>query len=449
MTMNLVKKNLVLSQPQLTIDHTFMVPTDAIPEICSVFVKQRYFSEDNRKDLMSISDSGLQRDVKLELDASEIDDLGKALNYVRHPDPPLKEPAQMKELTQIGGNPGIFALRGYYLGAGDPNSSLPIVRYAGLLPQSYRDYESGIDTNDPFHEVLLEVFREDSCASIDEKPMSMSLEGKFKVIFPYRTGRTLGYLKDAKDKTFTAHLGRMRRLISKRKHAGQNVLFAFPGGLDSVEDGAQLLNEIEKTEFPANRLFFFGCSSFREGTQWNQDETKQIWESMLERADILSMNETELSDLHTVVVGNGTFQDKALSYKLMELPTEAIKVCHSSAGSLMDPGPDPGRFLNAEAFKTDPSGFLEQSLWLATDGAAYGIASQFGNHATEAAVRIFSIRVGSRNADTFKAVFLNVLETMPPGLIAVPAPLVARPMSALTGIGARFDALLAAFLMRS
>jgi len=168
MTKNVVKKNLVLSQPQLTIDHTFMVPTDTISEICSVFVNKVYFSEHNRNDLMSISDSGLQRDVKLELDPSEFTHLEAALNYVKHPaDPPLKDPVQMKDVTQIGGNPGIFALRGYYLGAGGLGSSLPIVRYVGLRPKSYSDFEIERRTEDPsLYEVLRKVFREDSCASI-------------------------------------------------------------------------------------------------------------------------------------------------------------------------------------------------------------------------------------------------------------------------------------------
>src|SRR5271157_2916514 len=178
-----MKKNLVLSQPQVTIDHTFMVPTDAIPKICREFVYKSYFSDHNRQALQSISDSRLQHDVKLNLDKGELPHLKAALEDVR------KE-YRDQELAQIGGNPGIFALRGYYLGAGGPGSSLPIVRYVGLRPRTYDDFERDMSTKDPpFHKVLLEVFREDFCALIDEQPMSMSLEGKFKVIFAYRTGR--------------------------------------------------------------------------------------------------------------------------------------------------------------------------------------------------------------------------------------------------------------------
>jgi hypothetical protein len=156
-----------------------------------------------------------------------------------------------------------------------------------------------------------------------------------------------------------------------------------------------------------------------------------------------------LGDLHTVVVGKGTHQDKPLSYKLLELPTEAIKVCHGADGSLMDPGPDPGRVINAAQFVKDPAAFLQETLRLATDGATYGIAAPFGHDATEAGVRIFSATVPNRNTERFRATFLNVLESMPPGLIAVHTPVVARTMSALTGVGARFDGLLVTFLMRS
>jgi hypothetical protein len=115
----------------------------------------------------------------------------------------------------------------------------------------------------------------------------------------------------------------------------------------------------------------------------------------------------------------------------------------------MDPGPDPGRVINAEQFRKAPAAFLEESLRLATDGATYGIASPLGHDATEASVRIFSGTVPNRNAERFRATFLNVLESMPPGLIAVHTPIVARSMSALTGVGARFDGLLTTFLMRS
>jgi hypothetical protein len=498
-----MKKNLVLALPQVTVDYTFKVPGH-IEEICNVFVSRNYFSKEHHADLTGIARSGLQRDLKLALDPGELEHFGLALDYVRGEYPHLQQ-------EQIGGNPGIFALRGYYLDPEGRDPSLPTVQYIGLRPESYIEFESRkIIEDPPFHKVLQRVFNENYCVTIRKKPITMSLEGNFKIIFVNGIGRTLDELR-GKDGSFSAYVDRLERLSAE--HVEARILFAFPAvpysrdaeakrlkdeaqglkdeaqGLDAeakrldteatrqeaeakrqkagakrkeaeakrldaeakrLEDGAALLKEI-KDRFQDRALFFFGSSSFRDGTVLNVDRARFTWVKLLQGAHILSMNETELADLHTAVVGNGTFQEKALSYKLMELPIEAIKVCHSSAGSLMDPGPDPGRFLNAQLFAKDPSAFLENSLWLATDGAAYGIASQFGNQATEAAVRIFSVRVKSRNTGTFRAVFLNVLERMPPGLIAVPAPMVARghSKSALTGVGARFDGLLATFLMRS
>lgn len=295
-----------------------------------------------------------------------------------------------------------------------------------------------------FHKALGQVFDKTLCFEIKERPMTLALEGHHKVIIAYGHGRTLDHID--RSGNFSKYLKRLKPIVSG--YAGRNVLFSFPSVPFPLELGAKLLDQIHK-HFGEQALFYIGSSSFRDGSSLNSKRTADIWHHILEKADILSMNETELGDLHTVVVGKGSYQDKPLAYKLLELPTEAIKVCHGADGALMDPGPDPGSIVNAEAFRKDPAAFLEESLRLATDGASYGLASPCGHDATEASVRIFSATVQHRNAERFKATFLNVLESMPPGLIAVHTSVVARTMSALTGVGARFDGLLATFLMRA
>jgi hypothetical protein len=326
----------------------------------------------------------------------------------------------------------------------DRDPSIPIVKYGGIHPASLGEFKAKQKSSAPaFYAVLQEVFDKALCVEIPEKPMTVALEGQCKIIIAYGKGRTLDYLQTG---DFSGYLKRLAPLISSNPDG--KVLFAFPSVLHPLKLGAELLDEIQTT-FGDNSLFYFGCSTFREGASLNFDRTREIWHLLLKRAHILSMNETELGDLHTVVVGKDTHQDKPLAYKLLELPTDAIKVCHGADGALMDPGPDPGRIINAESFTNGPAAFLEESLRLATDGATYGIASPLGHDATEASVRIFSATVPNRNSERFRAAFLNVLESMPPGLIAVHTPVVARSMSALTGVGARFDGLLATFLMRS
>jgi len=431
-----MRKNVVLSQPQVTVDYTFRVPSD-IETICRAFAKKNFFCQRHREVLQSIGQFGLKQDHNLRLDSTELGDLGGALEYLRdnYPD---------TELAQVGGNSAIAALRGHYLGVRDRDPSIPIVKYGGLHPASLEEFKAKQKTLAPaFHNVLEEVFDRALCVEIPEKPMTVALEGQCKIIIAYGKGRTINYLQDG---DFSGYLKRLTPLISRNDDG--KVLFAFPSVLHPIELGAELLDQIQKM-LGENTRFFFGCSTFRDGATLNFDRTQQVWDSMLKRAHILSMNETELGDLHTVVVGKGTYQDKPLAYKLLELPTDAIKVCHGADGSLMDPGPDPGRIINADAFANKPADFLEESLRFATDGATYGIASPLGHDATEASVRIFSKTVPNRNSERFKAAFLNVLESMPPGLIAVHTPVVARSMSALTGVGARFDGLLATFLMRS
>jgi hypothetical protein len=438
-----MNKNIVLALAQMTVDYTFRLP-EHIEAICDVFVKKGFFPDNIAKILQDAAQSGLRRDHNNFLEEEDsLKGLGGALEY-------LQANFEGTERVQIGGNPAIVALRGYRLGARDRDPSLPIFIYTGILPTSYFEFADKQKKENPlFYKILNQVFAPEFCVVIKEKPMTLAIEGQYKIMLAYVKGRTLDYL--GPDNNFSRYLDQLANTVSNM--ADRKALFVFPSTprrMDHIRSSASLIDQIA-SKF-GNALFFFGCSSFREGNTLLEKETKELWNSLLkQRAHIISMNETELSDLHTVVVGKGTHQDKPLAYKLLELPTEAIKVCHSASGALMDPGPDPGKALNAAAFMEQPSAFLEESLRLATDGAAFGIASKFGHDATEASVRIYSATVPNtnRNSDGFRAVFLNVLERMPAGLIAVSTPIVARPMSALTGVGARFDALLAAFLMRS
>jgi hypothetical protein len=429
-----MKKNIVFSGPQMTIDYTFMVPK-GVETICGELVEKNFFPDSVRKMLENTARVGLHQDLNIRLDGHSLQDLGGALEHLR-----MKCPGT--ELAQVGGNPAIAALRGYFLGVRNRDPQLPIVAYVGILPASFFDFLAK-QKNPFFCKALKEVFDTERCVQINEWPMTLALEGQHKIILAYSVGRTLDYLSAD---NFRQYIDRLRPMIPET--AERRVLFAFPSIPHPVESAAKLIDLITK-EFGDNALIFFGCSSFRDANGLQLERTETLWNLLLSKAHILSMNETELGDLHTVVVGKGFHQEKPLAYKLLELPTEAIKVCHGADGALMDPGPDAGRVINATAFGSDPAAFLEESLRLATDGATYGLASLFGHDATEAGVRIFSASVLNRNNERFRTTFLNVLESMPPGLIAIHTPIVARPMSALTGVGARFDGLLATFLMRS
>jgi hypothetical protein len=433
-----MERNIVLSLPQVTVDFTFRLP-DQVERVCAQFVRRERFPE-KRDELEHIASFGLRTDhnIRLDLNAKSAIDIGGALEYLRATYPGI-------ELSQIGGNPAIAAVRGHFLGNGNRDVSLPIVRYAGIYPASLDEFIARQEQLAPkFYCHLKQIFDKDICSKIDDRPMTLALEDQHKLIIAYTPGRTIDSISSIGD--FSAYLRKLEPLLPADQ--SRKMLLAFASVPYPLELGRKLLDQVN-TFFGDRALIFIGCSSFRSGSTLNVERTKEIWDHILKRAHILSMNDTELGDLHTVVVGNGMHQEKALAYKLLELPTDAIKVCHGAAGALMDPGADPGRIINAEQFMASPFAFLEETLRLATDGATYGMASLSGHDATEAGVRVFSASVASRNTEKFKSDYLNVLESMPPGVISAYTPVVWRPLHALTGVGARFDGLLTTLLMRA
>src|SRR5215469_15860831 len=208
------KRNIVLSQLQVTIDYTFMVPND-VELICRAFVKKKFFSAKHREVLRTIGEFGLRQDYHLRLEPNELADLGGALNY-------LREKYRTAELAQIGGNSAIAALRGHCLGVRGRDPSLPIVRYAGVYPASLHEYISKQKRLNPvFYETLNHVFDKALCVPSAEKPMTLALEAHHKVIIAYGRGREVGYLMKARD--FSGYLKRLKPLVTAQK-----VLFAFP-----------------------------------------------------------------------------------------------------------------------------------------------------------------------------------------------------------------------------
>ena len=434
-----MNRNIILSGPQVTIDHTFMVP-DHFEDICREFLAQGFFRDHPNalEVLESIATFGLRQDYNERI-KKDVGPLARARQFL------LDRYPGTSERVQLGGNPAIAAQQGHLLCRGN-GDRWPIWRYMGLLPESLRDHLQQQEKVAPQnHAVLTQLFDKKLCVEIAERPMTLALEAHHhKLIIAYAEGRTLNYINS--NGHFSRYIRKLKTSVAANE--AQNVLFAFTAVPHPLEFAGPLIDQI-KEHFGDRALFYIGGSSFRRGATLDSDITGQIWRTVLSRADILSLNETELGDLHTVVVGGGTYQEKPLAIKLLELPTRAIKVCHGADGALMDPGPDPGRILNAEAFRNYPAAFLKESLGLAGDGASYCLGSLYGKDATLSSVQIYSETVQNRNIERFKAVFLNVLESLPAGLIAVHGPVVSRPMATLTGVGARFDGLLASFLMRS
>jgi hypothetical protein len=344
---------------------------------------------------------------------------------------------------QIGGDPAIGALRAYRLGPGGNSGELPHVEYVGLLPATVADYIR--DYKDDCPELEL-VFNQRNCVPLEEHPQTISIESRHKIIISYGPGRRVGYLHRNGD--FTDYLAKLRQVAREYEDGRIVVALSIPWPLDL---GAELLKAV-KHEFRDRGRVFVAVKSFRRGgTELDAGRAIEVYEKILSQADIISCNETELDDLDTAVVrGDRGYEEIPLPYKLKRLPLKAIKICHAGEGAILQVGCDPQRIVTSGDFADDPGKFLRESLQLATDGATYAIDSieQEGRMASEPMVRVYSSSIEHRCEDMFRTTFLQTVERMPGGVVAVKAPLVARRLGAVTGAGAMFDALLLSFLMR-
>jgi hypothetical protein len=173
--------------------------------------------------------------------------------------------------------------------------------------------------------------------------------------------------------------------------------------------------------------------------------------NLLKKADIISANDSEVEGLHRI--HRGAFIDIPLAYKLRELPFEAIKVCHSADGVIMDLGCIPENIITSAHFQENPPGFLEEVLRLSGDGATYAMdaTAGLGRTANESMIRIYSqnVRPENRQQELFDRTFRNVTQPMPAGMLWVSSARVVNTLGAVVGLGAIFDGLFLSFLMRS
>jgi len=435
-------KNLVIYTWQSTLDTLIRVGAEKLTEKVgsiaeetpdTIKIKTRSGKLRPIKEVLrEIAHSGLDRDHNLRLD----EDNSECADWLRKL---LSQLDEFPKVNRIGGNPAISALRIARL-AGHSEGPIPWAAYVGLMSTSVHEYIEQADSTPE----LRRVFDPHHSIRVNEYPTTIALESeRHKLILAYGPGRSPTLLRDA-NQGFSPLIDKLRARIGGIP--GRAVL-----GMNAprpLEVGEQLINEL-RSELPELALFV-ATSSLRHGNELDTKNVREIAEGILRHAQILSFNEQELHDVHTAVVGNGGFRDISLARKLQELPFEAITVVHSAFGAMMKLGTDPETIINSTSFSGDPSGFLAGCLQRAVDGAAYAIDSvaNVGRTANEAMVRVYSESIRHRCEEQFAAVMLNTIERLPGGIIAAQSPLVAKPLSALTGVGAIFDGLLLANLMR-
>jgi hypothetical protein len=429
--------NVVLWGIQSTVDRTYFVG-EHLEKVVGAFVDMGLFKRSHQV-LNAVRTTGQSSDITINLDPDSQEDrqdIQKARKYL--------DKQRYMRTEQIGGDPAIAALRAHRLLGGNEASSLPHIRYVGLLPKSVRDFMKRQSL--AVRQNLERVFDPDNCIETDAEPETLAIESQRKIIIAYGPGRTVDDLAPNGD--FTEFLAKLKQAAGPIAQGRVVVAVSIPWPLES---GARMLAEIRDV-FPHIGSIFLAIKSFRTGTGGlNSERAENVFDLLLPNVQIFSLNETELHDLHTVVVGKKDgFKDISLPNKLKDIDCRAIKVCHSADGAILEVSCDPQRILNSRSFTERPGEFLRDSLQWATDGAAYAIDSvgETGRSASESMVRIYSSSVEDRSEDPFRVTFLKTVEKLPSGIIAAHAPLVARHLAAVTGVGAMFDGLLLSYLMR-
>jgi hypothetical protein len=294
---------------------------------------------------------------------------------------------------------------------------------------------------------LLSVFQ--GSYPIGTLPQTLAIETTRKIILAYGPGRDVNYIiQEGMENEFDRYLKIVNEKIVNFPDGVTVIALSIPWPLDR---GSKMIHELRE-KFGDKIKIFIGSSSFRNRrSRLNVKTTKEIYDKILKKADIniISCNDKELHDLHTVIVGKGAYKDISLAYKLKQIPIEAIKICHSADGAILDLGCNPEKIINSEQFHKDPYGYLEEALRLSVDGATYALDSvEVGKKANESMIRTYSASVTDRCTELFRTTFLKTVERLPAGIIAIQAPLVVNPLATLTDIGAIFDSLLLSFLMR-
>ncbi len=457
--------NILFWAHQSTVDYNFRIKED-LNSIIKWFIEQNIFPK-HIGDFERVKNRGLLKDETIDVtDDAPKDEIIKKFEDIR--DYFLKVKKYPCEV-QIGGNSAISAIRGYWLRQGAETTKLPLVYYAGIFSTSVSE---ALDKY--FPKEIQEIFL--IKRPINEEPQSIGIEtaSGFKLILIYGRGRLI---EDIASNADFSEFCRQIEGVLAGSPPGSRAIFAInmPPLLQDYEKDEDKKKEIKLTESLIKQLreikfadrlrIFVSTRNIPDKPQKDIEFAKATYDFLNNiKPDIISMNEDEAGWIHTAFREGKTAD--ALAYKVRDLPFRAIKVCHSANGVIMDLGVIPEKIINSKDFSTDPPGFLEEVLTLSADGATYAMdatteplfiqgepttSSNLGRTTNEAMIRVYSKYVlpETRQVQKFDAVFLNVTEAMPAGMVRCASANVVRPRGALVGLGAIFDGLLLSFLMRN
>lgn len=436
-------KNSMIWGTQATVDYPFFTLSESqlFREILPRWRANNILTE-CRDELEKIEYSGMDRDREIEITKNGGNELKKAMEDLE------KNTANLKRRAAVGGSPTISAIRGYNLGQG--LLSLPEVRYIGLYPASVREYVEQETKYGPVFE---------NAIYIDATPLTLSLELKnVKLMLSNREGRKLGILVD-KEELFEKYLTQLERIVNQTEETKKGITVVALGGLSggTPEQFGKLVKAIKGARFEKYKVkLFLGTNAFRgrrdrEGkvVETKEELIRKYHEAVISKVDIVSFNDAELTDYYNAMYTPS--EERSLAQKLRDLDLNAIKICHSAEGVILDLNINrPTQIINSEGFNDYPSRFIEEVLQLSSDGTSMNLdrGPEIGWEADMTQVEIYSKHIWARQEAGFTFRFVHPSAELPAGMIGVVAPRIQYPKGIVTGMGAVFDSLLLSFMMR-
>ncbi len=425
-----------------TIDNNFGLTPEGLIQLSKEFLDKNILPSCHQTFKDIINQGGLKGDTEPSGKISG-EELKRAIDYVRE-----REDLGGLEIV-IGGSPAISAVTAYKLrdNSNQNSNDLPWIYYTGLYPTSVQEAVQLIDSKDGYN--LGGLFLH--AKKIDGRPATLSLELKDrKLMLSNKEKRKFEDFRK-EDLTFECYIDELKKISNQC--SGKLVLAL--GGLTkgTTGDFSDLVTKVRES-FGEKALVFVGTNSFAGKTD---EEIKSYWNEVISKADMISMNDQELNSVYKAIFGINS--NKSLSAKLDQLYKNKLKthgdgimVCHAAQGAIMiNTVNEPERIITNLKPDQDPSAYFEESLRLAVDGATYIYG--YGANPNYNAVKSYSRQVKSRQDIGFNVSFLyngKDYDKLPNGMIGVVAPDVGNnPNGSVTGLGAKVDALLASFLMRS
>jgi hypothetical protein len=270
------------------------------------------------------------------------------------------------------------------------------------------------------------------------------------------------FVGDVNNPTFT----RIAEMISNKfqhMHMGGGTHVLAIGGTSAAtpDEWEKFINAVRiahRAKFGTNNILrlFVSTSGFRPDEKGSPNAfALNLFDKVIKQADIVSMSLDELEILHRAIFVSNPEMPAALKLRQLPMERHAIRVVHSPSGAIADVAAVPSGLINHPDFTSNPGGnFLANCLRYAVDGTTAALEMRIAREFTFDQVRGFSgaVTEGRRQLASFNVDFKHPgqMSELPAGMIGCASPYVSGVgRGSLVGLGAQFDSLLLAFLMRS